>query len=43
VGRVRSCFHNAVEAFFNTLEREVLSRRTFANTHQAQAVVIDWR
>lgn len=43
MGRVGSCFDNAAaEAFFSSLEWEVLSRHDFANTHQAQAVVLDW-
>lgn len=43
MGRVGSCFDNAAaEAFFSSLEWEVLSRHTFANTTQAQTVVIDW-
>jgi transposase InsO family protein len=43
MGRVGSCFDNAAaEAFFSSLEWEVLSRHAFADTHQAQAVVLDW-
>ena len=43
MGRVGSCFDNAAaEAFFCSLEWEVLSRHTFDNTTQAQAVVIHW-
>ncbi len=43
MGRVGSCFDNAAaEAFFSTLEWEVLSRHEFENTRQAQAVVLDW-
>lgn len=43
MGRVGSCFDNAAaEAFFSSLEWEVLSRHTFENTRQAQAVVLDW-
>lgn len=43
MGRVGSCFDNAAaEAFFSSLEWEVLSRHTFASVAQAQAVVIDW-
>ena len=43
MGRVGSCFDNAAaEAFFSSLEWEVLSRHTLADTHQAQAVVLDW-
>ena len=32
----------AAEAFFSSLEWEVLSRHDFENTRQAQAVVMDW-
>ena len=43
MGRVGSCFDNAVaEAFFSSLEWEVLSRHDFTNTRQAQAIVLDW-
>ena len=43
MGRVGSCFDNsAAEAFFSSLEWEVLSRHKFENTRQAQAVVLDW-
>ena len=43
MGRVGSCFDNAcAEAFFSSLEWEVLSRHDFENTRQAQAVVIEW-
>lgn len=43
MGRVGSCFDNAAaEAFFSSLEWEVLSRHDFDNTRQAQAVVQDW-
>lgn len=43
MGRVGSCFDNAAaEAFFSSLEWEVLSRNTFNDTLQARAVVIDW-
>ena len=43
MGRVGSCFDNAAaEAFFSSLEWEVLSRHEFKNTGQAQAVVLDW-
>lgn len=42
MGRVGSCFDNAAaEAFFSSLEWEVLSRHDFTTT-QAQAVVMDW-
>jgi putative transposase len=43
MGRVGSCFDNAAaEAFFSSLEWEVLSRNHFRDTIHAQAVVIDW-
>ena len=43
MGRVGSCFDNsAAEAFFSSLEWEVLSHHDFATTGQAQAVVLDW-
>lgn len=43
MGRVGSCFDNAAaEAFFSSLEWEVLSRHEFASTTQARATVIDW-
>lgn len=43
MGRVGSCFDNAAaEAFFSSLEWEVLSRHDFADTRAAQAVVLDW-
>ena len=43
MGRVGSCFDNAAaEAFFSSLEWEVLSRHEFDNTTQARTVVIDW-
>jgi transposase InsO family protein len=43
MGRVGSCFDNAAaEAFFSSLEWEVLSRHDFATTAAAQAVVMDW-
>jgi putative transposase len=43
MGRVGSCFDNAAaEAFFSSLEWEVLSRNHFRDTIQAQAAVIDW-
>lgn len=43
MGRVGSCFDNAAaEAFFSSLEWEVLSRHHFDDTRQAQAVVLDW-
>ena len=43
MGRVGSCFDNsAAEAFFSSLEWEVLSRHAFATTRQAKAVVLEW-
>jgi putative transposase len=43
MGRVGSCFDNAAaEAFFSTLEWEVLSRHDLKTLDQAQAVVLDW-
>lgn len=43
MGRVGSCFDNATaEAFFSTLEWEVLSRHTFTDPNHAKVVVIDW-
>jgi transposase InsO family protein len=43
MGRVGSCFDNAAaEAFFSTLEWEVLSRHEFTGPDQARAVVLDW-
>jgi putative transposase len=42
MGRVGSCFDNAAaEAFFSSLEWEVLSRHEFTSVDQAQAVVLD--
>ena len=43
MGRVGSCFDNAAaEAFFSSLEWEVLSRHEFETRAQARAAVIDW-
>jgi putative transposase len=43
MGRVGSCFDNAAsEAFFSTLEHEVLSRHHFATKAQARAVITPW-
>ena len=43
MGRVGPCFDNAAaEAFFSSLEWEVLSRHRFVDTRQAQAVVLEW-
>jgi transposase InsO family protein len=43
MGRVGSCFDNAAaEAWFSTLEWEVLSRHQFRDTEHARQVVIEW-
>jgi len=43
MGRVGSCFDNAAaEAFFSSLEWEVLSRTEFRSLKHAEAVVLDW-
>mgnify|MGYP003521813181 FL=1 len=43
MGRVGSCFDNAAaEAFFSTLEWEVLSRNEFRDTDHARQVVLVW-
>jgi putative transposase len=43
MGRAGQCFDNAAaEASFSSLEWGVLSRNSFGDTVQAQAVVIDW-
>jgi putative transposase len=43
MGRVGSCFDNAAaEAFFSTLEWEVLSRHEFTDPNHAQRVVAEW-
>lgn len=43
MGRVGSCFDNAAsEAFFSTLEHEVLSRHHFATKTEARAVITAW-
>ena len=43
MGRVGSCFDNAAaEAFFSTLEHEVLSRHHFISRDQARRVVLAW-
>ena len=43
MGRVGSCFDNAAaEAFFSTLEHEVLSRCHFSTREQARKVVVAW-
>lgn len=43
MGRVGSCFDNAAaEAFFSSLEWEVLSRTEFHSLKHAEAVVLDW-
>jgi transposase InsO family protein len=41
MGRVGLCFDNAGEAFFSSLEWDVLSRTHFRDPIQARAVVID--
>jgi transposase InsO family protein len=43
MGRVGSCFDNAAaEAFFSTLEHEVLSRHHFTTKMQAREVITAW-
>jgi transposase InsO family protein len=43
MGRVGSCFDNAVaEAFFSSLEWEVLSRHELRDPNHAKTVVLDW-
>jgi transposase InsO family protein len=43
MGRVGSCFDNAAaEAFFSTLEHEVLSRHHFTTKDEARRVVLAW-
>lgn len=43
MGRVGSCFDNAAsEAFFSTLEHEVLSRHHFKTKAQAREVITTW-
>ena len=43
MGRVGSCFDNAAaEAFFSSLEHEVLSRHHFRTRAEARAVVVPW-
>jgi len=43
MGRVGSCFDNAVaEAFFSSLEWEVLSRHQFTDPSHAKATVLEW-
>jgi putative transposase len=43
MGRVGSCFDNAAaEAFFSSLEWEVLSRQDLLDTGHAKSVVLDW-
>ena len=43
MGRVGSCFDNAAaEAFFSTLQWEVLSRHQFTDPDHAQRVVAEW-
>ena len=43
MGRVGSCFDNAAaEAFFCSLEWEVLSRNEFDTLAEGKAAVLDW-
>lgn len=43
MGRVGSCFDNAAaEAFFSTLEHEVLSRQHFTTKDEARRIVLAW-
>lgn len=43
MGRVGSCFDNAAaEAFFSTLEHEVLSRHHFTTPDQARKIIVAW-
>jgi len=43
MGRTGSCFHNsAAEAFFSTLEWEVLRRHHFTTKDQARQVICNW-
>ncbi|MCH5645492.1 integrase core domain-containing protein [Gordonia sp. ABSL49_1] len=43
MGRVGSCFDNAAaEAFFSSLEWEVLSRNDFDTIAEAKGTVLDW-
>ena len=43
MGRVGSCFDNAAaEAFFSTLENEVLSRHHFTTRDQACKIIVAW-
>jgi len=43
MGSVGSCFDNAAaEAFFSTLEHEVLSRHHFTTKAHARQVVVAW-
>jgi putative transposase len=43
MGRVEPCFDNAAsEAFFSTLEHEVLSRHHFATKAQAREAITAW-
>jgi putative transposase len=43
MGRVGSCFDNAAaEAFFSTLEHEVLSRHHFTTRDQARKIIVAW-
>ena len=43
LGAVGSCFDNAVaEAFFSSLEWEVLSRHDFTAAEEAKEVILEW-
>ena len=43
MGRVGSCFDNAAaEAFFSTLEHEVLSRHHFTTRDQGRKIIVAW-
>ena len=43
MGRVGSCFDNAAaEAFFSTLEHEVLSRNHFTTREESRRIVVAW-
>jgi transposase InsO family protein len=43
MGRVGACFDNAAaEAFFSTLEHEVLSRHRFTTRAEAREVLVAW-
>jgi putative transposase len=43
MGRVGSCFDNAAaQAFFSTLEHEVLSRHHFTTRDQGRKIIVAW-